>query len=159
MTQLRISAKNLGRLALPDFCPRCFWLATKAGYRLPYQIFPGIFSSIDSYSKKITNVHYDKHGKIPDWFSDFGELGQPIEPIHHSKFRLLDQATDILLTGVPDEIFRAKNGNLFIGDYKTAKHSDNQDSLLPVYRTQLNGYALIADHLGMGTVTSLGLMY
>jgi len=26
MAQLRISAKTLGELALPEFCPRCFWL-------------------------------------------------------------------------------------------------------------------------------------
>ena len=26
MTELRISAKNLVALALPDFCPRCIWL-------------------------------------------------------------------------------------------------------------------------------------
>ena len=46
--QLRISAKSLGELALPDFCPRCFWLKTKARGKLPFQIFPGIFSSIDA---------------------------------------------------------------------------------------------------------------
>jgi len=47
MTKLRISAKNLGELALSDFCPRCFWLKLHAK-RLPFQIFPGIFSSIDA---------------------------------------------------------------------------------------------------------------
>jgi len=25
-SQLRISPETLGELALPDFCPRCFWL-------------------------------------------------------------------------------------------------------------------------------------
>jgi len=38
---LRISDKNLGALALPDFCPRCFWLKAKAK-KLPFQIFTGI---------------------------------------------------------------------------------------------------------------------
>lgn len=28
---LRISAKTLGELALPDFCPRCVWLKSVAG--------------------------------------------------------------------------------------------------------------------------------
>jgi len=51
MTQLRISAKNLGELARPEFCPRCFWLRAHAK-RLPFQIFPGIFSSIDAYTKR-----------------------------------------------------------------------------------------------------------
>ena len=44
--QIQISAKNLGALALPAFCPRCFWIRMKCGGKLPYQIFPGIFSSI-----------------------------------------------------------------------------------------------------------------
>jgi len=26
MSQLRIFPKTLSELALPDFCPRCFWL-------------------------------------------------------------------------------------------------------------------------------------
>jgi len=53
---LRISAKNIGALALPDFCPRCFWLKLKARNRLPFQIFPGIFSSIDAYTKRVVHA-------------------------------------------------------------------------------------------------------
>jgi len=45
MSELCISAKNLGEVALPDFCPRCFWLKLHAR-QLPFQIFPGIFSAI-----------------------------------------------------------------------------------------------------------------
>jgi hypothetical protein len=58
--QGQISAKNLGSLALQDFCPRCFYLKLKLRFKLPFQIFPGIFSSIDSYSKKITWTYYKK---------------------------------------------------------------------------------------------------
>ena len=39
----RISGKDLGQLALPSFCPRCFWIGRKAPMGLPYQMFPGIF--------------------------------------------------------------------------------------------------------------------
>jgi hypothetical protein len=45
--QIRISGKDLGALALPDFCPRCFWIRRHAPQGLPFQVFPGIFSSID----------------------------------------------------------------------------------------------------------------
>jgi len=55
MPQFRISAKTLGELALPDFCPRCFWLKLHAKH-LPLQIFPGIFSSIDAYTKRVVHV-------------------------------------------------------------------------------------------------------
>lgn len=41
---LRISAKNLGHLALPDACPRCFWIQTY--FKLPHQIYLGIFCSL-----------------------------------------------------------------------------------------------------------------
>ena len=38
MEQVRISAKNLGAMALPDFCPRCFCLKPHAR-QLPFQNF------------------------------------------------------------------------------------------------------------------------
>ena len=84
--QIRISAKNLGQLALPDYCPRCFWLKLKLQFKLPYQIFPGIFSSIDSYSKKITWSYYHKYGVVPPWFQPFGEFIRPIPVPHFNKY-------------------------------------------------------------------------
>ncbi len=44
--QIRILAKNLGEVALKQFCARCYWLKLKLENHLPFQIFPGIFSSI-----------------------------------------------------------------------------------------------------------------
>ena len=55
---LQISAKDLGALAMKGFCPRCFWIQRRT--RLPWQIFPGIFSSIDSYSKKVVHGQFDE---------------------------------------------------------------------------------------------------
>jgi len=55
VSQFRISAKSLGALALPEFCPRCFWLKTRVRH-LPFQIFPGIFSSIDAYTKRVVHA-------------------------------------------------------------------------------------------------------
>ena len=46
----KVCAKTLG---MPSFCPRCFWL--QMHYKLPYQIFPGIFSNIDSYTKNLVH--------------------------------------------------------------------------------------------------------
>ncbi|MHA1973162.1 MAG: hypothetical protein ACTSW1_09225, partial [Candidatus Hodarchaeales archaeon] len=81
---IRISAKNLGQLALPNYCPRCFYIKLKLNNKLPWQIFPGIFSSIDSYSKKITWTYFEKYKKLPPWFS--GEFVKPIPVPHWSKF-------------------------------------------------------------------------
>jgi len=155
--QIRISAKNLGSLALD--CPRCFWLKLKLNFKLPYQIFPGIFSSIDSYSKKITWSYYEKYGVVPPWFKPFGDFIRPVKVPHHSKYFLFCEKENILLTGAPDDIFQKKDGSYFIIDYKTARYTDHQDELLPLYQVQLNGYALIGEQRGFSPVTGLGLCY
>lgn len=141
---LRISAKNLGHLAMPDACPRCFWVQTH--FKLPYQIFPGIFSSIDAYTKKVIHLHLAETGHLPTWMTGFGDIGRPIHVPHHSKFFVTDPKTGVTLTGVPDEMTESDAG-IWILDYKTAKFTGNQDKLLPIYRAQLNGYALIAETL------------
>ena len=156
---VRISAKNLGQLALPDYCPRCFWLKLKLQFKLPWHIFPGIFSTIDSFSKKITWGYFDKFKNVPTWFDPFGKFVGLLPVPHWSKFFIVDRETGIKLTGVPDEIFIMADGRYFIWDYKTARVSLLQDALLPLYRVQLNGYALIFERLGMGAVGGLGLCY
>ena len=80
--QIRISAKNLGALAMPDFCPRCFWLKLRMENKLPFQIFPGIFSSIDSYTKNIVHSWFDTHGCCPVWLSELGEIKGYVNPPH-----------------------------------------------------------------------------
>ena len=157
--QIRISAKHLGQIALADFCLRCFWTRLRCSEKLPFQIFPGVFSSFDSFQKKLTALHHQKYGSVPKWLNGFGELGEPLPIPHHSVFQTHDTATNILLTGVPDEMFRQKDGTLVILDNKTARFTKNQDVLLPLYEIQLNGYGFIAERLGMGKVSGLGLVY
>jgi hypothetical protein len=66
---------------------------------LPYQIFPGIFSSLDSYQKKVIHQYIDRNEKLPQWLSTLGEI-QGYKPCPSSrKFRVLDKDTNILLTG------------------------------------------------------------
>jgi hypothetical protein len=129
------------------------------GDSLPFQIFPGIFSSIDSYSKKVTMAHYRRHGRVPKWFDGFGQLGVPIAVPGWSKFQTLDEETNILLTGVPDEVLRHPERGIWIGDYKTARFTNTQDKLTAMYEVQLNCYALIASRIGLGSVYGLGLLY
>jgi hypothetical protein len=155
--QIRISAKNLGELAMPNFCPRCFWV--KLNCKLPYQIFPGIFSSIDSYSKKITWGYYEKYGELPGWLKSFGDFDKPIKAPGRSKFFYIDEVANVKVTGVTDEIVQKKDGSYFIIDYKTAKFTGTQDELLPMYEVQLNCYALIAEGCDLKPVTGIGLAY
>jgi hypothetical protein len=156
ISDLSISAKNLGYLAMPDACPRCFWIKTHT--KLPYQIFPGIFSSIDSYTKKVTNLNHSKHKKLPTWIEAFCGHGVPLDVPGYSRFCVCHRQTGVVLTGVPDEMVLTDEG-LWILDYKTARFTANADSLLPMYRCQLNGYGLIAETLGYGPVVGLGLIY
>lgn len=160
MAQIRISGKNLGELKLGNFCERCFWIKLHCENKLPFMIFPGIFSSIDSYTKKITNVHFDRHTKLPKWFDKFGISGEPKDVPGYRKFSVHDQETDILLTGVPDEIlYNEADESYLIVDYKTARYTETQDKLLPMYEVQLNAYAYIGDRVGFKPVTGLALLY
>lgn len=155
----RISGKDLGHVSLPNFCPRCFWVQRLAPAGLPFQVFPGIFSSIDSYSKHVVHSWFDRNSCAPPWLADLGNIVGYLDPPHHTKFFMDDEETGIRLTGAPDAVFRLGDGSLMIGDYKTAKFTGTQDKLLPVYVTQLNAYALIAEAIGLGTVSRLALIY
>ena len=158
--QIRISAKTLGSLALEDFCPRCFWLKMKLNQKLPWFIFPGIFSSIDSYSKNITLSYFDKYGNLPPWFSPYGDFVRPVQVPHHTRYFIIHERTNIRLTGVPDDIFLKSDGGYSIIDYKTARYSKYvEDTLLPMYRVQLNAYAYIGFRNNFDPISSLLLCY
>ena len=153
---LQISGKDLGALAQASFCPRCFWISRRA--KLPWQVFPGIFSSIDSYSKKVVHGQFDKSG-APGWLAPLGELKGYKDPPSAHKFRVPVEAHGILLTGAPDAVFERADGTLVIADYKTSRYTEGQDRLMPVYRVQLNAYAYIARGLGWNPVSALALIY
>jgi len=156
--QIRISAKNLGALALPGFCPRCFWQDMHLS-NTPARTFPGIFSSIDSYTKKIVHGWFDAHGALPEWFNELGDITGYKPAPHHTKFFIEDKPTNIKLTGVLDDIFVRPDGSHLLVDYKTAKYTKNQDELMPEYVVQLNAYALIGEQRGLSPVSGLVLIY
>lgn len=152
-----ISAKNLGSLALPGFCPRCFWITMRAK-SLPFQIFPGIFSSIDAYGKRLVHGWFDRHRCAPPWLARLGPIKGYINPPHYSKFSIIDQANNIVLRGTPDGILVMQDGSHLIVDYKTAKFTSHQDELFPMYEVQLNSYAVIGAQNGL-RVCGLALVY
>lgn len=155
----RISAKTIGELALPGFCPRCFWLKQRLGNKLPYQIFPGIFSSIDVYTKNMVHNHFDRTGVPPAWLAPLGKLEGYIQPPPWQRFKWFDPATQIELIGSPDGVFRAEGGSIIIVDYKTSRYTQAQDALLPLYHVQLNAYAWLGEHNQLSPVSRLALVY
>ena len=156
---MSISAGTLGDLAMPDFCPRCFWIKFKCE-KLPFQIpMPGIFSSIDSYMKNIVHRYYDKEQKLPEWFPPIGDVLKWEKVPSWQKFQIIDPQTGVTLRGTPDDVFQLQNYNYHIVDYKTARLTAAQDKLLPRYEVQLNAYAYIANRTFFSPVSALSLIY
>lgn len=108
-----ISAKDLGAMALPDFCPRCFWIERHIG-KSP-SIFPGIFSTLDSVSKKAAHLAFDEKQRVPKWLPIKGAVNivkGSLRYTSHIKYG------DWNLVGMPDDIleFKTKNGEKGIKD-------------------------------------------
>ncbi|MBN2031587.1 PD-(D/E)XK nuclease family protein [bacterium] len=127
--------------------------------RLPFQIFPGIFSSIDSYNKNLVHSWFDKYKCEPTWLSVLGNFKDYVNPPHYSKFNIINHEYNILLTGSPDGVFIKTDNSYVIVDYKTAKYTGTQDNLFPMYVTQLNVYALIGKQFGFNPISGLALIY
>lgn len=155
----RISARMLGKLAMPDFCPRCFWIEMRSD-KFPFALpMPGIFSSIDAYGKNVVHSFFDRNESLPSWFPNIGRVAGYVRGLHHSTFNFTDGSNAITLTGVPDDIFEMEDGSYVIVDYKTARLTERQDALLHLYEVQLNAYAYVARHTGLAPITSLFLIY
>ena len=78
---------------------------------------------------------------------------------HHTKFFREYTEYGITLTGGPDDIFEATEKTFIIPDYKTAKYTENQDKLAPMYQVQLNCYKEIAEVCSFSPVSELSLIY
>jgi hypothetical protein len=144
MENLRISAKNLGQVALEDFCPRCYWIKLKVNFKMPFSVFPGIFSSIDGYTKKVFH-HIIDSKQIPPWMAVAGNI-VGYEPVKHwSKNLYHDEKSGITLSGMPDDIWVTREGTRIIPDAKTALKTNTQDKLLPMYEIQEIVYSILVD--------------
>jgi len=155
---ITISAKNLGGVAMPGFCPRCFWI-TEHAEGIPYQIFPGIFSSIDAYGKRLVHGWFDRHRCAPPWLAGLGKIKGYRDPPHYTKFSILDRESNVVLRGTPDGILVMQDDSHVIVDYKTARFTAHQDELYPMYEVQLNAYAVIGEQKGFAPVSGLALVY
>lgn len=156
-----ISARTLGLLNLPEFCPRCFWIMLRCDNRFPYQIpMPGIFSSIDSWSKRLIHAFFNQHAAVPPWFP-LREVRRYLSgsELHWSKFQIYDAKTKIILRGTPDDVWQLQDASYFITDYKTAKVTKAQDELFPMYDVQLNAYGYIAQIQGWSPISGASLIY
>lgn len=141
-------------MALKDFCPRCFWIERKLG-KAP-SIFPGIFSTIDSLTKKSVKRSYLERDCLPEWLP----LKNAVRPIESPSISVpLLEYGNWILTGDPDEVFELDDGSYHLVDYKTAKFTNKQDDLLPMYQVQLNAYAFALPIYNIKPIAKLSLLY
>ena len=153
-----ISATELGSYSRSRFCSRCAWVRLHVK-SLPYQSFPGIFSSIDRYNKLIVHNHFAREGNAPSWLAELGKATEYVDPPHWSRFKMLDDETGITLRGEADGIFKLADGSYVIVDYKTSRYNPDRPGMFTNYEVQLNSYALIAERLGISPVSKLALIY
>jgi len=157
-----IGVKDVGNLALPDFCPRCFWYERHFG---PFPMrFPGIFNVLDSLSKKSVIRSLSERKKMPGWLKipdvvrsvDLEEIGF-VEKIYNRKYLVAyHKKSGWFLRGDPDILFELKDGTIHIVDFKTARFNKRQNELHPLYEIQLNGYSLLCQKK---KVSRLSLVY
>ncbi len=131
---------------------------------LPWQSFPGIFSSIDRYTKQVVVGHLRREERLPGWLApafstSAGDAVEHIAPPHWAKFRATEEATGVTLRGEADAVFRLADGTCAIVDYKTSRYNPDNRSQGRVYRAQLNAYAWIAQRLDFPPVSRLALAY
>ena len=155
---LTVSATELGTYASSRFCLHCAWVRLHVK-KLPFQSFPGIFSTIDRYNKLIVQNHFQREQALPLWLQQLGEAGTCVNPPHWSSYKVLDEASGITIRGEADGIFQMKDGSYTIVDYKTAKYSAAQQGMFRAYEVQLNAYAYIGERLGFSPVRRLALVY
>ena len=158
MSPQTISASELGSYAGFRFCRRCAWIRMHVR-PLPWQGFPGIFSSIDRYTKQVIVSHLDREGYVPAWMAGVGEAIGYLDPPHWSKFHATDGLSGVTLRGEADAIFRLRDGTCAIVDYKTSRYNPENRGQLRIYRAQLNAYAWIGHRLDLPTVSRLALVY
>jgi hypothetical protein len=151
-----ISGKDLGQLALPSFCSRCFWLERHFG-KAP-SIFPGIFSTLDSLTKRSVSRSFSERAKHPDWFPIRDKNIREILKIPRISIPISEYG-NWTLTGDPDNVFKMEDSSYYIVDYKTARFTGRQDELLPMYEVQLNAYAFALERQGKKPISRLSLIY
>lgn len=153
-----ISATDLGYYASSRFCLLCAWVKLHVK-TLPFQGFPGIFSTIDRYNKLIVQHHYQRQNSLPQWLGGLGEVGAYIDPPHWSSFKVVDPESGVTVRGEADGIFRMADRSYTIVDYKTARYTPGQRGMFPAYEVQLNTYAYIGERLGLSPIGRLALVY
>jgi hypothetical protein len=154
---IRVSPRHLGQMRRPDFCARCFWYSVALGFRHPFDMpMPGIMFNLDRFEKLLVEAQFKATGVGPKWLASLRCTG----PVNFPAKMTEDlPSLGLTLVGMPDAVFSKKDGSLCLVDYKSAKFKGSDDPFMPIYETQLWGYARLLEASGVGKVTSAALVY
>jgi CRISPR/Cas system-associated exonuclease Cas4 (RecB family) len=126
---------------------------------------PGIVGQADRYFKAVVNSHLQSKGLLPSWLADalngsFSQLNfHSVQHIEPERWEIEIPNLPCILVGEADAVWEFPDGRWFIADYKMASWTQTQQRLLPLYETQLNAYAYLAQRKFSKTVVGLALIY
>src|SRR3954462_12564043 len=153
----RIGAKDLAKMNLPNFCARCFWYYLHCK-PVPFNSFPGIFNEFDLLQKNMVHAYMDENGCPPSWMGDACAKMTGYKEVGFLDWE--DEESGITLRGGPDVVLHNRNeSEWFVGDYKTARYRDGNDTFLPQYEGQLLGYSFLLTKNDFKTPKSAALLY
>lgn len=171
----KITAKNLGYLAIEDQCLADFWWLSHMRFRPALSNFgAAIFNDCQSIQEAMLGYYLEKDGCLPKQFAPFCDIKERVNVNKHwAKFGYLHKS-GVWLYGSPDEVVRRADDRFAILDHKTAhpKHDMTEqpaksgsvakakDRFAPMYEIQIAGYTLIGDEgLGLGRPSPGALLY
>jgi hypothetical protein len=112
--------------------------------------------NMDRFEKRLVASHHAEKGRLPKWLSSLGCT----EPVGFpAKMQMDFPKYGITLVGMPDDLFRMKDGDLYLVDYKTARCKGEDDPFMSTYVVQLLGYAILLERQNVGKVTKAALIY
>ncbi len=158
---ISLRCREIGWIKHSSFCPRCFWLQRKFPLQNGhpyYSPMPGMLSTLDAYIKRVVLHTFNLEKNLPEWLSEVTGDSKIYKVFAKLPSWEVKVEEKFLLKGSPDAVWQLDDGSLFIADYKVAKWSDHQESLLPLYEYQAKAYAYLAEKNGY-RVSRLALIY
>jgi len=144
-------------------CSRCFYLDRVKGLRRPGRVTYSLNNAVDLLLKREFD-HYRMSGtKHPI----MNQNGIDAVPYHHDEIdrwrealhgglQYVDPATNLLLTGAPDDLWVDSTGGIHVVDYKATRHL-TQESLdegsQDFYQRQLEFYSWLLVKMGFSVST------
>ena len=150
---------KLSRSKIENFtrCPRCFYLDRRLGIDQPSMPAFTLNSAVDALLKKEFDIHRaagTTHPLMKHYGIDAIPLAHPMMNEWRENFvgvQFYHRPSNFILTGAVDDIWKDKDGNLMVVDYKATSVNGDIDwdsEWKQAYRRQLEIYQWLLRNLG-----------